>query len=284
MGKSMKKLIIVILSMFLFLSCNEQEPDPIYITDAITSSDQQTLDILSFNIQIFGRAKASKPEVMDIIVDIIDDYDLISIQEMRDSSGDSARILYSMMPEYYEMWLSPREGRSNSKEQVIILYDTRELDFIESTNYPDPQDIFERSPYTIYFRTDNGEFDFNFTSVHLAPGDVDAELLGLVSVINSLQQKDKDIILVGDFNADGRYFDEDEIFDYFNDQEYEWVITNEFDTTVAPSDNTYDRIIINQELVQFVNEYGTIVFDDLVNGFEVKEVSDHYPVYMKLDY
>lgn len=281
----MKKLIIVILSIFLFFSCNEEEPEPIYITDAITGNVQQTLDILSFNIQIFGRTKASKPEVMEVIVDIIDDYDLISIQEMRDISGDSARILYSMMPEYYEMWLSPREGRSNSKEQVIILYDTRELDFIESTNYPDPQDVFERSPYTIYFRTDDRAFDFHFTSVHLAPGDVENELRALARVINDLQESgDKDIILVGDFNADGSYFDEDEIFDYFNDEEYEWVITNDMNTTVAQSDNTYDRIIINEELISAINSFGVVYFDDMVSGFDVDDVSDHYPIYVEIIY
>lgn len=281
----MKKLIIVILSMFLFFSCNEEEPEVIYFTDAITGVQQETLDIISFNVRIFGQAKAAKPEVMQVIVDIIDDYDLISIQEMRDSSGDSARVLYGMMPDYYEMWLSPREGRSRSKEQVIILYDTRELDFISSTNYPDPGDVFERSPYTIYFRTVDSEFDFHFTNVHLAPGDVEAELRALVSVIEDLQESgDKDIILVGDFNADGTYFDEDEIFDYFGDEEYEWVITNDIDTTVAPSDNTYDRIVINEELKSLVVESGAIIFHDMVIGFEVEEVSDHYPVYMHLNY
>ena len=52
----------------------------------------------------------------------------------------------------------------------------------------------------------------------------------------------QDTIIIGDLNADGSYYDEDIILHFTT---RDWIITNDIDTTVAASDNTYDRIIIN---------------------------------------
>jgi len=80
---------------------------------------------------------------------------------------------------------------------------------------------------------------------------------------------DEDTILIGDFNADGSYYDEDNI-QHFTD--WKWVITNDEDTTVAASDNTYDRIIINEGAEDNYKNYG--IMDDVV-----KSQSDHYLIY-----
>ena len=55
------------------------------LPDNIDSSNE-TLRIGAFNIQVFGVTKASKPEVMDVLADIIRTYDVIAIQEIRDAS------------------------------------------------------------------------------------------------------------------------------------------------------------------------------------------------------
>ena len=49
-------------------------------------SSDETLRVGAFNIQVFGVSKASKPEVMDVLADIISTYDVIAIQEIRDAS------------------------------------------------------------------------------------------------------------------------------------------------------------------------------------------------------
>ena len=49
-------------------------------------SSNETLRIGAFNIQVFGISKVSKPDVMDILADIIRIYDIIAIQEIRDAS------------------------------------------------------------------------------------------------------------------------------------------------------------------------------------------------------
>jgi len=49
------------------------------------SQDRNTSDsikIASFNIQIFGQSKASNQEVMEILVQIIRNFDIVAIQEI----------------------------------------------------------------------------------------------------------------------------------------------------------------------------------------------------------
>lgn len=51
-----------------------------------STSDMEDLRIGAFNIQVFGVTKASKPDVMMVLADIVRTYDIIAIQEIRDSS------------------------------------------------------------------------------------------------------------------------------------------------------------------------------------------------------
>jgi len=52
---------------------------------------------------------------------------------------------------------------------------------------------------------------------------------------------------------------------------WHWVMSNDVDTTVAVSDNTYDRIIINDEVENNYISFG--VMGDVFSG-----QSDHYLV------
>jgi len=62
-------------------------------------SSNETLRIGAFNIQVFGVTKASKPEVMDILADIIRTYDIIAIQEIRDASQIALSSLVDLVNE-----------------------------------------------------------------------------------------------------------------------------------------------------------------------------------------
>lgn len=278
------KKIILLLSVFLLFSCEKKQEIIYYADSHITSQQlQQELKILSFNIQIFGRSKAAKEDVMSVIIDIIDDYDLIAIQEVRDISGESLNILMDMMPQEYKLIAGPREGRSSSKEQAIYLYDDNVLDFLEEYNYSDEDDYFERSPFLSTFKTDDERIEFTMINVHISPSQAEEEIkyLGYMTDI-FVGVFGENMILVGDFNADGSYFDEDKLQGYFT--EYEIVIGNELDTTVAPSDNTYDRIIISQDINNYYYDSGVLYFENYLGDIEAELVSDHYPVYVILKY
>ena len=91
------------------------------------------------------------------------------------------------------------------------------------------------------------------------------------------------MIVLGDFNADGRYLNENRLVSIFPRDRYHVVITNDLDT-MTTSNNTYDRIILRSET--FDHEYvaaSAEVFEfDKVFGIQdarlVRSVSDHYPV------
>ena len=95
----MRKLSIVITSLILInfissFSCSttldngpQDEPQNVPTPDIIK--------IASFNIQNFGQSKSSKQEVMDILVQIIRDFDIVAIQEIRDAAGTAIVTLKS---------------------------------------------------------------------------------------------------------------------------------------------------------------------------------------------
>ena len=88
-----------------------------------------------------------------------------------------------------------------------------------------------------------------------------------------LSNETTDTILIGDLNADGIYYDEDNINHF---RTWHWIIPNQVDTTVALSNNTYDRIIVNEETIDNVLEYG------IMNSV-AKVQSDHYLIYALFD-
>ena len=88
--------------------------------------------------------------------------------------------------------------------------------------------------------------------------------------------------MLGDFNADCRYFNEASYSSVFSSGEYTWIIKNGEDTTVSKTDCTYDRIVttltVNED---YAGKNGVYRFDN-VYGFDrkqAKKVSDHYPVW-----
>ncbi|MCG7849625.1 MAG: hypothetical protein MIO93_10665 [ANME-2 cluster archaeon] len=93
-------------------------------------SNNETLRIGAFNIQIFGVSKASKPEVMDVLAYIIRTYDIIAIQEIRDASQIALPSLVNLVNtdgSQYDYVVSERLGRTTSKEQYAYIYNTQTI-------------------------------------------------------------------------------------------------------------------------------------------------------------
>jgi endonuclease/exonuclease/phosphatase family metal-dependent hydrolase len=236
-------------------------------------------------MQIFGVSKAAKDEVMMILADIVSRSDLTAVQEVRSADIGPVTRFMRMLPPRYAFLLGPREGRSSSKEQYWIIYDSSKMRLLEERIWADPQDIFERNPLGAYFQT-NGAFDFILINNHIQPGNAAQELAALPEVARYYQELwgEADVALLGDFNADGSYYDEQNLAALFPEEEYRIIITNEYDTTLAPSDNTYDRIIITASAVEdYAGACGVVRFDEEYDfsglSIQPRHVSDHYPVW-----
>ena len=254
--------------------------------------EEETLRIGAFNIQIFGKSKASKPDVMEVLGKIIRTYDVVAIQEIRDKSQTALPALLEIVnsdDSQYDYNVSARLGRTNSsyKEQYAYIYNNQTVELTGTPHtYPEPAgtDPFRREPYIASFKALNGNFDFTLITIHTPPKNATEEINALDDVVTYAQSTypdEQDFIVLGDLNADCSYFDEDSA-STMHRSEYYWCINNSVDTTTKSTNCTYDRIIItNSTVADFSGEVGVFRYD-IVYGLTEAEtiaVSDHYPVY-----
>ncbi len=253
--------------------------------------ESSTITIAAFNVQVFGRSKRQKDDVMKVLVNITREFDVVLIQEIRDSSEETIPYFLNEINEIegpkYEFVRSDRLGRTTSKEAYAYLYNTETIDFIEGSDYVynDVDDVFEREPYIASFRSCN--FDFTLVGIHTKPDDARLEIGNLTNVVSFVLSEntvEKDIIVMGDFNADGRYFNENDLSNLFKTSRYYWVITNDMDT-MTKTDYTYDRIVLMNATYsyEYIEESSAVFYFDTEYGINnatlVESVSDHYPIY-----
>ncbi|MBN1169638.1 endonuclease/exonuclease/phosphatase family protein [Candidatus Micrarchaeota archaeon] len=263
------RTIIVILLLFgcVALEAPEQNNEKIHNNTTATS-----ITVAAFNIQVFGISKASDGQVMEILAKTIRNFDIVAVQEIRDSSGTAISALLDKVNENgsYRLTVGPRLGRTTSKEQYAYFYNTEKVVLLNNYTYNDSEDQFHREPYIAEFRS--GNFTFTIAAIHVDPDEAFQEIAALETVIESIPG---DIIVMGDFNADCSYFDE------MQDRPYQWLIGNDEDTTTKSTNCTYDRIVITKETDEYNGVSGVFRFD-LEYGLDQKQaeaVSDHYPVY-----
>jgi hypothetical protein len=219
--------------------------------------------IACWNLQIFGPTKGANETLLSYYADKLDEYDIFIVQEIRDISGEAIENLADKLPAY-EYIISERAGRTSSKEQYAIFYNSKATLASQYDWTAERQDEFERPPFQATFTVES--WTFTLYTIHAKPDDVPNELTNLENLVGA---PEGDTIILGDINADGSYYDEDNIA-HFTD--WQWIVTNDMDTTVATSDNTYDRIIINDAVENNLIQVG--IMDDVVKG-----QSDHYLIY-----
>lgn len=144
-------------------------------------------------------------------------------------------------------------------------------------------DKYQREPFIAYFKAKDGSFDFVVIDIHTEPDDTKSELNDLPNVITDASNhfSERDVILLGDMNADCDYLNEDDQTLTLRNQSYRWLITNDMDSNVADTSCTYDRMIVTSTLDEDLSGIsGVFRFDQ---QFELdcaaKEISDHYPVF-----
>ena len=279
-GAGLIAIIVAAVAAYAYISLQQNQ-----------IAETKTAKIAAFNIQIFGKTKSDKTDVMTVLTKIVREFDIVLIQEIRDASEETIPNFIEKINQIegatYSFIQSPRLGRTTSKEAYAYLYNTETVQFIQGSDYVynDTNDVFEREPYIASFKI--GNFDFVLAGIHTKPEDAYNEIGNLTSVVSAIQTakpNEKDIIVMGDFNADGSYFDEDDPSNLFKASLYNWIITNDIDTMVK-TDYTYDRIVVLDTTLNHEYDAGTaqaFYFDQaygLNNQTFVEEISDHYPVF-----
>ncbi|XP_041941877.1 deoxyribonuclease-1-like isoform X2 [Alosa sapidissima] len=261
-------------------------------------SSLKAMKIASFNVQRFGVKKVSDPEVLSTLVRIVSRYDIILILEVTDVSGDSVEIFLKELnrvntEHHYTLKLSTRLGRTRYKEQFLFLFRDDLVDLVGSYQYEDSQegdhDAFAREPYILRFTSHHTVLkDLVLMPVHTKPDDSLKELDELYEVFLAVRRKWKtdNVMILGDFNADGSYVSERDFHNIRirSDKNFHWLIGDDVDTTANTGNtHTYDRIVVyGQDMLESVVPGSARSFN-FHTAFNLTEdmalrVSDHYPV------
>jgi endonuclease/exonuclease/phosphatase family metal-dependent hydrolase len=278
---------LIILLVILLLSSCEGSAAPAR-SGSNPSSGAEKILIASFNLQAFGPTKAAKPAVLNLLALIVRHFDIIAVQEIRDASGTAIVGLKNAVNSVganYEYEIGPRLGRTSSKEQYAFFYNTATIEASAGAYTYDEGgvDTYEREPFIAHFKARNGNFDFTLIDIHTKPDDATAEISFLPNVMSEARTHtaEADVICLGDFNADGSYYDERSYSGTFPASTYDWLIDNSVDTTVASSSNTYDRVVTFKASEEdFAGTAGVFRYDEVfdLGTATPSDISDHYPV------
>ena len=177
----------------------------------------ETINLAVWNIREFGKVPRTEPAI-HYIAEILGQFDLIAIVELRDNLEDLSHVLWYLGDTWrviYSDWIDDGGG---NKERIAFLFDRRavthnglaaEIDAPRSkkTNEYLATQSFWRAPYMCAFRA--GNFDFIVIATHARWGNSfaarQAELQMLSDWIDTRFKKkfveDHDLLVMGDFNT-----------------------------------------------------------------------------------
>jgi endonuclease/exonuclease/phosphatase family metal-dependent hydrolase len=249
--------------------------------------DGETIRIASFNIQVFGTSKASKPHVMDILARVVRNFDIVAIQELRTSDqavmDDFVRLINANGARY-DYVIGPRLGRTVSKEQYVFVFDTERIEVAPNSvvTLVDSHDLLHREPLIGHFRTrwqgDAPAFTFILINIHTDPDETDVELDALGEAFVAVQQNpwgEDDVVLLGDLNVDYTKFGA-------LGRVPDLTCTVQGQPTNTRGTKSYDNIVFSRATtIEFTGNAGVL---DLQREYSLSpeaalEVSDHLPVW-----
>ncbi|HLB99851.1 MAG TPA: hypothetical protein VJL33_00835, partial [Candidatus Bathyarchaeia archaeon] len=74
-GAGLIAIIIAAIASYAYISLQQNQ-----------TAETKTAKIAAFNIQIFGKTKSDKTDVMTVLTKIVREFDVVLIQEIRDAS------------------------------------------------------------------------------------------------------------------------------------------------------------------------------------------------------
>jgi deoxyribonuclease-1-like protein len=245
-----------------------------------------TIRIASFNIQVFGEKKISKPRVCSLLAEVIRNFDLVAIQEIRSKQEILPQFVDAINAtgRRYDYVVGPRLGRTASKEQYALIFDTATIEVDRGALYTvgDPDDLFQREPLVGWFRVrgppPDQAFTFSLVDIHTEPDRASQEVDSLADVFRAVRDDGRgedDVILLGDLNSDDHHFGRLAQIPHIR-----WAISGV--ATNTRGNKLYDNIVFSDTATtEYTGRSG--VFDTIrefnLTMEEAIEVSDHMPIW-----
>ena len=174
--------------------------------------------VASWNIREFGKSRRH-PLALHLIAEIIGQFDLISIVELRENLDDLATVLNYLGPYWGVVYSDVTEDWGGNWERLAFVYDKRAVQFggLAGSGIPPREKVgdeyvsyesFWRAPYSAAFRS--GNFDFVAVTAHLRWGKSKASRLKEIQrfadwvdfKLRREERVDSDVIVFGDFNTE----------------------------------------------------------------------------------
>ena len=249
--------------------------------------NSDTVRIASFNIQVLGKSKLNKPEVMQVLADIVRRFDVVAVQEIRSKTDDILPRFVDLINStgrHYDYVIGPRLGRSVSKEQYAFIYDAQSIEVDRTATYTvsDPDDLLHREPMATPFRVRGPDpsqaFTFTLINIHTDPDETKQELNALDDVYRSVRtdgRGEDDVILLGDLNVNDKKLGQ--LGEISN---ITWLISGV--PTNTRGTKLYDNIVMHQSSTsEFTGRAGVF---DLIREYNLTteqalKVSDHLPIW-----
>lgn len=252
--------------------------------------------ICAFNAQRLTLAKVAREHVLDTLVRILARCDIMVLQEVVDSSDSAISLLVRELNRFdgsgpYSSLSSPLLGRSTYMEKYVYIYRSHKTQVLDFYVFQDKDDLFAREPFVAQFTLPSKVLPrLVLVPLHTTPKAVEKELNALYDVFLNVSQhwQSKDVILLGDFNADCASLTKKRLgeLQLRTQAGFHWVIADGEDTTVRASTHcAYDRIVLHGERCQsLLHTAATFNFPRIygLTEEEALNISDHYPVEVEL--
>ena len=217
------------------------------------------LNVATWNIREFGR-KSRLDASIYYIAEILNQFDLIALTELRDNLSDLKRVMDLLGPEWRVVFSDFIGDRGGNSERIAYLYDGRMVYFTGLAAEADPmrkkkdgeyvaEFSWWRAPYMASFRA--GNFDFVAVTAHMRWGTNFADRVNALGefgkwVHNRRRHKhavDSDFVVLGDFNIPKRG---DEAFNALTGKGKKLLVPDDLlgvKGTNLSKKNTYDQIL-----------------------------------------
>lgn len=267
----LKKIILI---LFLFLSYT-------------TFSQQNDFNLISWNIQDFGKTKSSKE--LDEIADIIKEADIVAIQEVVAGYGGAQAVakLSDILNRKGAQWdyviSDPTNSSKYVTERYAVVWKTKHIKIKNRGKLITELDtLVDREPFLIdFYITDKKLSLINF---HSRPHNKNPEdeIKALTQYI--INSDSSPLVLAGDFNVN----EAKPVFDSIKTNGYTAAITNQKTTLKKACDgfeyrnHPIDNVFYSSSLLK--TESGVLDFVRTCDNLEkARKLSDHLPVFLRFE-
>ncbi|MCL6271085.1 endonuclease/exonuclease/phosphatase family protein [Sansalvadorimonas sp. 2012CJ34-2] len=269
----------------------------------------ENLIIGTWNIREFGKSPR-RDDAIHLIAEIMGQFDVLAITELRDNLEDLERVRKLLGPYYKVVFSDYRNDAAGFQERIAYLYDKRAVEFTGLAAEADPMRVkgidgeyqqvspdWWRSPYMASFRA--GNFDFVMLTAHIRwSGGVRARAKALKQLADWVEERrsseflvDRDFIVLGDFNIPSR-----------RSSAYKAITSGSLQIPPAllsvqgtnlTEKATYDQILHSPTryerftgkggVIRFYKESHKELYPDLSLGKFKNQLSDHLPLWLEVD-